>query len=116
MIYYKQGEIVLIEFPFTSGYSLKKRPAVVISPNWYNTKRPDCIMAAISSVVPSPLEPDQVLVKGNEISQSGLLSESVILTGKIFTIESIKVIKSLGFLNISLKKQVLQRLQYLFKC
>lgn len=115
MICYKQGEIVLIQFPFTNGNSLKKRPAVVISPNWYNSNRPDCIMAAISSVVPLTLEMDQVLVKGSEISQSGLLSESVIQTGKIFTIESANVVKSLGFLNVSLRDRVLEKLQYLFK-
>jgi len=43
------GQIVLIPFPFTDQSASKKRPAVIISSNTYNTKRPDLIIMAVTS-------------------------------------------------------------------
>jgi mRNA interferase MazF len=114
MIVYRQGEIVLIQFPFTDGTTGKQRPALIISSDWYNSTRPDRIMAAITSTVPKNLDPDYVLIKGAEISQTGLLSESVILLGKIFTLESSAINKTIGSLNGSLKSKVNSQLKNLF--
>ena len=50
MTTYKQGDIVLIPFPFTDLSRAKKRPALVVSADWYNTSRQDFVLAAITSV------------------------------------------------------------------
>ena len=45
---FKKYDIVLVYFPFTNLQTVKKRPALIISPNEYN-KGPDVIVAFITS-------------------------------------------------------------------
>ena len=44
------GDIILVPFPFTDQSTTKKRPAVVISSEIYNTDRPDLIIMPVSLV------------------------------------------------------------------
>jgi len=44
MTAYSFGSIVLVPFPFTNQSIVKKRPAVVVSSDEYNRKRPDIII------------------------------------------------------------------------
>lgn len=46
---YSFGDVVLVPFPFTDQTTSKKRPAVVISSQAYNARRPDVIVMAITS-------------------------------------------------------------------
>jgi mRNA interferase MazF len=41
MTNYSYGDIVLVPFPFTDQSAIKKRPAVIVSSDTYNSKRPD---------------------------------------------------------------------------
>ena len=47
MTNYKQGNIVLVPFP--------KRPALVVSANWYNQKYHDVVLVGVTSHVPLTL-------------------------------------------------------------
>ena len=38
------GDVVLVPFPFTDQSGTKKRPAVIVSSNGYNTNRRDLII------------------------------------------------------------------------
>jgi len=40
---YSFGDVVLVPFPFTDQTTTKKRPAIVVSSNGYNSARPDVI-------------------------------------------------------------------------
>jgi mRNA interferase MazF len=40
---YKRGEVVLLPFPFTDLSTIKRRPAVVLSTDTYNSRRVDII-------------------------------------------------------------------------
>lgn len=51
MISYKQGDVLLVPFPFTDQSGQKQRPAVVVSGNAYNQVHPDLIMAPITSQI-----------------------------------------------------------------
>jgi len=43
------GDVVLVPFPFTDQSGTKKRPAVVVSSQGYNTHRRDIVIMAITS-------------------------------------------------------------------
>lgn len=47
MINYKQKSVILVPFPFSDQSTNKKRPAVVISSDEYNSKHYDIIVMAI---------------------------------------------------------------------
>jgi len=47
MTSFEFGDIILVPFPFTDQSTTKKRPAVVISSEIYNTERPDLIIMAV---------------------------------------------------------------------
>ncbi len=49
MTSYERGDVVLLLFPFTDLSAAKRRPAVVLSTNDYNARRPDLIVAPITS-------------------------------------------------------------------
>jgi mRNA interferase MazF len=111
MTIYKQGEVVLVPFPFSDLSQAKKRPALVVSANWYNRCGPDCVLIGITSTVHSTLEPDEVLIQKSEVKQAGLLFDSVVKTGKIFTIQQNLVVKSLGTLPSKTMERILYSLQ-----
>lgn len=51
MTIFRQGEVILVPFPFSDQTTVKQRPAVIISSNEYNLSREDVIVAAITSVI-----------------------------------------------------------------
>ena len=50
MTIYKKWEIVLVPFPFTDLSSAKRRPALIVSPDNYNTGK-DIVIAYITSQI-----------------------------------------------------------------
>lgn len=107
MTTYRQGQVVLVPFPFADLSSTKQRPAVVVSASWYNHSRPDYVLAAITSSVPVELEPDMVSIQGAEVQAAGLRMTSVVKAGKVFTIEQDRIVKPMGQLSRASLSQVL---------
>lgn len=93
---YKQGDIVLVAFPFTNLAQTKKRPACVISGNSYNKELSDCILMAITSNIPHTLRPDEYHLTPQDLQQANLPKPSIAKIGKLFTIEQKLIIKKLG--------------------
>lgn len=56
MTNYNFSEVVLVPFPFTDQTATKKRPAVVVSSNFYNVSLPDVVLMAVISQVKKPLK------------------------------------------------------------
>lgn len=48
---YRQGDILLIPFPFSDLSSIKQRPVLVLSNSEYNRSQQDIVVAAITSNV-----------------------------------------------------------------
>jgi len=48
---YKQGDVLLVPFPFTDQTAVKQRPAVVLSGVEYNQRHPDIILAPVTSQI-----------------------------------------------------------------
>lgn len=104
MTNYNFGEIVLVPFPFTNQTAVKKRPAVIVSSNFYNNSLPDVVLMAITSQVKKPLKDGEIEVL--EWRKAGLLKPSVIKP--IFTtIEKKLILRRLETLE-ACDKQILR--------
>jgi len=92
MIKYKRGDIALVNFGFSEGIGFKKRPALVISSEAYNTERQEVIILAVTSNV------NRILLGDTKISQwkeAGLLYPSL-ATGIMRTIKSDMIFRKIG--------------------
>jgi mRNA interferase MazF len=87
-------DIVLVPFPFTDLSTNKKRPALVVSPDEYNSG-PDVVIAFVTSRLSTPSRPGDCLI--DSWQESGLLKPSL-LRMKFATISRSIVIKKLGHL------------------
>ncbi len=90
------GDIVLVRFPFTDQSTTKNRPAVVVSSSDYNARRPDVVVAAVSSRVRRPAAFGEVFLEGWK--GAGLLAPSTIKP-VLATIEKALVLRRLGRLE-----------------
>lgn len=104
---YKPWEIVLIPFPYTNLTSSKRRPAVVISPESYNSGL-DIMLLFLTSNLKSELKEGDCLL--NEWQEAGLPKPSKTRM-KIMTLDKDFVIKKIGeiqSLDRGMLKQTLQ--------
>ncbi|MBX7233664.1 MAG: type II toxin-antitoxin system PemK/MazF family toxin [Caldilineales bacterium] len=74
MMIYRQGDILLVPFPFTDQSGIKQRPAVVLSGVEYNREHPDIILAPLSSQIAA--RPDETAIA--DWRSAGLLKPSVV--------------------------------------
>lgn len=110
MISYKQGEVVLISFPFTDLSSYKQRPGIVISSDKFNDTHRDVIIAAITSRIPAQISGTDYVLDMNEQKQAGLPKKSMVKMDKIVTLDQILIRKKLGHLPIHALKQSIELL------
>ena len=80
-----------------------RRPALVLHETKY-----DLVVAYISSVMPSALSSEDVLIPQSRASfaRTGLLSDSVIMLDKLATVEKALVIRTLGEVDDDLKAEI----------
>jgi len=92
---YKQGDVVLVKVIFSEGSGVKKRPALIISSEYYHNHRQEIIIAAITSNI------DRLLAGDTKIEdwQKAGLKYSSLATGIIQTIKIDIIERKLG--NIS---------------
>jgi len=74
MTTYRQGDILLVPFPFTDQTAVKQRPAVVLSGASYNRDHRDVILAPVTSQTAG--RSDEVLIEDWEAT--GLLNPSAV--------------------------------------
>ena len=102
---YKQGDVILIPFPFTDFSTFKQRPAVIISASRFNSSTGDVIIAAITSHIHTKSKFDYVL-NSREQKTGGLPLPSAVKVGKIITLDQRLIRKRIGHLP----KETIQRL------
>jgi mRNA interferase MazF len=93
---YSFGDVILVPFPFTDQAATKKRPAVVVSSDAYNTARPDVILMAVTGHLSGYPRIGEVVV--SDWKAAGLLKASTIKP-ILTTIEKTLVIRTLGRLK-----------------
>jgi len=90
------SDIILVPFPFTDQSTNKKRPAVVISSQAYNTERPDLIIMAVTSQIKPTSTIGEMIIQ--DWQTEGILKQSAIKP-VITTIEMGLVVKHMGRLT-----------------
>ena len=105
------GEVVLVNFPFSSNLGIKKRPAVIISKSEFNDKKDDLILLAITSQI-NKLTIGEALI--NEWQNAGLLKSSA-FKSVIFTVEKKSIDKTIGKLTTSDKNILLNCLRQIIQ-
>lgn len=103
---YKFGDIVLIAFPFTDGYGVKKRPALVI----LDTGDHDVLLARITSQYVSTDFDIQIA----EWEEAGLLTRSYVRLHKLATIETVLIDRRLGKLSPTDLAEIKQKLSDIY--
>lgn len=103
-----QGDVVLVPFPFTDLTTTKQRPAVVVSADWFNRLRSDCVIVAITSQIPPQLDRDHFSLSPSDLASSGLPKSSVVKMGKLLTIDQNLIRKPLGTLPSATLQSLLQ--------
>lgn len=98
MTNYKRGNIVLVLFPDSNLNTAKKRPALIVQADNLQTGLPQVIVAMITSNLKRANHISRVTVHLNssEGKQSGLVSDSVIATDNLATIQEKFIDKVLG--------------------
>jgi mRNA interferase MazF len=70
----RQGDVLLVPYPFTDQSGSKQRPAVVLSGDAYNRTHPDVILAPITSQI--RYTPDEAILV--HWQDAGLLKPSAV--------------------------------------
>ena len=109
---YRQGDIVLVSFPFTDLTSSKRRPALVLSPDSFNATEPDLVLAAITSHLTD--DPNALHLRRGDFAEGGLPKVSMVKTTKLFTMHSARVVKRIGALRIGKMDEVLRTVRGFF--
>jgi mRNA interferase MazF len=108
---FRQGDIVIVPFPFSDGQLAKSRPAVVISGERVNNTR-DIILAQISST--SRSDEFSFFIDENRITVS-LRKKSQVRVHKIFVMEKMLVKKKISQLTDLAKNELLVKVKNLFE-
>lgn len=98
---YSRGDIVLVLFPNSNMRTAKRRPALVVQATDLNTGLPQLVMAMISSNMKRVGHSSRIEIRldNSEAAQSGLLTNSVIMTDNLATVLESEIDRKLGILT-----------------
>ncbi len=108
-----QRDIILIPFPYSNLSENKKRPAIVLSNEEYNSKNGDVICCAITS---NPRNYERsIVINEKDLDEGNLRYESEVKPNKVFTLSQSLVIKRLAKLNVDKSKEIICQLDFFIK-
>jgi len=81
---YKQGEIVVVPFPFSDLSSIKQRPVLILSKNADNEKAEDVITCVITSNIKDSKY--SILIENKNLIDGEIPKSSRIKVDKLFII------------------------------
>jgi mRNA interferase MazF len=105
----RRGDVVLIDYPFSTGGGSKVRPALVVQADRNNLRLQETIVAVITSNVSrAALEPTQYLIEPThpDWKASGLRQPSVVKCENIYTFDNGRVLRFIGRLSAASMGQV----------
>jgi mRNA interferase MazF len=94
----RRGDVLLVQYPYSSGTGSKLRPAVVVQPNPNNRRLTNVILAPITTTTHRHAEPTQFLIDKNSVDgrAAGLRHTSVVMCENLSTIAQTLVKRRLG--------------------
>lgn len=113
-ITYNQGSLVLVLFLFTDLSATKNRPALVVSPDWFNKTYEDIVLVAVTSSYSISKEKNEVTLSQRDISSGVIPKDSIIKITKLFTCHRDVVVKEIAKVKIEKVTEVLLRLRIFF--
>lgn len=108
---YKQGEIVIVKFPFTDGSEFKRRPALIVSNDLVN-KTGDYLLVQITSKFTND---SLTMIINDSDCLKKLPLQSYIKTHKIFTIHNSLIISKLTSVNSEFRNKIVDKIIQLIK-
>jgi mRNA interferase MazF len=104
----QRGDIVLLDYPYSSGGGAKVRPALVVQNDRDNRRLVNTIIVQITSVTRRTMEPTQLLIEiaTPDGMASGLRQDSVVNCVNTLTLDKTKILRKLGRLSESMLLQV----------
>ena len=96
-----RGDVVLVDYPFSSGDGFKRRPALVVPNDRDNARLTNTIIAMITSHRDRVYESTQLFIEIStpEGQRSGLRQDSAVICTNLFTIEKRLVRQRIGALS-----------------
>jgi mRNA interferase MazF len=100
---YKRGNVVLVLFPHSDLRPAKPRPALIVQADGLQTGLPQVIVAMITSKLFRANHSSRVTILRStpEGQQSGLLSDSVVMTDNLATIVESEIDRVIGTLPMA---------------
>ena len=109
---YKQGDLVLVSFPFSDLSTTKQRPALVLSVVTPRTFPKLFVVAMLTSQIESEeIEGDHIV---KDWKEAGLLHPSKVRLSKVVSLEEGLLKKKLGTLALKDRRQVKSKFLRLF--
>ena len=95
---YKRGDVILVLFPDSNLLTAKLRPALIVQADNLQTGLPQVIVAMITSKMFRANHPSRVpiLLSTPEGQQSGLLTDSVVVSDNLATIAESAIDRVIG--------------------
>lgn len=106
----RRGDVVLVLFPNSDLKTAKPRPALVVQANDLQTGLPQVVVCMITGKTFRAGHPSRVLVSlaSSEGKQSGLLSDSVVMTDNLATVAETAVERVIGTLPMEIVDSALR--------
>ncbi|MEK6926911.1 MAG: type II toxin-antitoxin system PemK/MazF family toxin [Nanoarchaeota archaeon] len=105
---YEKGEVVVIQFPFSEGEAVKKRPSLVVA----KLRGDNVILSQITSQ--SRPDPDLIELKLKDFQSGGLSRDSFIRPSVLFTIHKSRINYKAGKLKQEKIREVQNKLCEIF--
>ena len=99
----KRGDVILVLFPHSDLRTAKLRPALIVQADNLQTGLPQVIVAMITSRLFRANHPSRVTIflSTPEGQQSGLLTDSVVMTDNLATIAESEIDRIIGTLPMA---------------
>jgi mRNA interferase MazF len=93
-----RGDVILVDFPFTSGGQSKVRPALVVQNDVDNRRLSKTVVAMISGNLRRAAEPTHCLINPGtpEGASAGLHGLSVVVCVNLYTVEQADILRTIG--------------------